>query len=153
MLGGPPGPTSEQMPMQQMTGARSRLRFESIAHRSGHDGRCRVSVRLEWEGQSHERACESLETFQGRLDAAARATLAGVVAAAIGDRADLQLVGIKAVRAFDGWVVVARINGKDPGRSYRLLGSAPCEGEDELPRTAARAVLNALNRVVESYVP
>lgn len=108
-------------------------------------------MRLEWDGQVHQRASEGLETSHGRLSAAANATLAAVLSVA--KEASLQLVGIKAVRAFDGWVVVARVNGEAGGRRYRLLGSAPCETEEELPRAAARAVLNALNRIVETYVP
>jgi hypothetical protein len=139
--------------MLQMTGARNRLRFDGFSHETRPDGRCQIAVRLEWEGHIHKRACEGLETVHGRLGAAAKATLATVAAAATEKGTELQLVGIKAVRAFDGWVVVTRINGRGPDRTYRLLGSAPCETEEELPKAAARAVLNAINRIVESYVP
>lgn len=139
--------------MPQTAGARTRLRLGGLTHHTEPDGRCRVSVQLEWDGRIHKRACEGLETSHGRLNAAAHATLASVTAAATGDRIHLHLLGIKAVRAFDGWVVVTRVNGSDSDRAYRLLGSAPCESEEDLPQTAARAVLNALNRIVESHVP
>ena len=60
----------------------------------------------------------------------------------------LQLVGVKAVRAFDGWVVIARLSGEGP-KSQRLLGAAPCETDEELPHAAVQAVLDATNRVLE----
>jgi hypothetical protein len=61
-------------------------------------------------------------------------------------------VGVKAVRAFDGWVVVTRINGSKDEERYRLLGAAPCEAEDDLPGAAVKAVLNASNRVLEQRI-
>jgi hypothetical protein len=64
----------------------------------------------------------------------------------------LEVVGVKAVRAFDGWVVVTRINGRAGADTYRLLGAAPCENEEDLPGAAVKAVLNASNRVVEQRV-
>ena len=60
-----------------------------------------------------------------------------------------ELVGVKAVRAFDGWVVVVRLNAEAGGKRLQLLGSASCEGEDELIRCAVLAVLDATNRVLE----
>ena len=65
---------------------------------------------------------------------------------------DLEVVGVKAVRAFDGWVVVTRINGSRGEERYRLLGAAPCEGEEDLPGAAVKAVLNASNRVMEQRI-
>ncbi len=64
----------------------------------------------------------------------------------------MDLVGVKSVRAFDGWVVVARLDGVAAGRPYRLLGSASCETEDHVHHCAAQAVLSALNRVLEPFV-
>jgi hypothetical protein len=51
------------------------------------------------------------------------------------------------VRAFDGWVVIAQLSG-EAVESHRLLGAAPCETEEELPRAAVQAVLDATNRVM-----
>ena len=59
---------------------------------------------------------------------------------------------VKAVKAFDGWVVVVRINGSSAEGRLRLLGAAPCETEEELPDAAVKAVLNASNRVMEQRV-
>lgn len=127
---------------------RRRLRFDSIQHETTVDGHCRVRVRLEWYGRHHETEHDGLETHQGRLQAAAAATLGSAMAAA-GKRMDAELVGVKAVRAFDGWVIVVRLNAETGGRAMRLLGAASCETEEGLARGAALAVLDATNRVLE----
>jgi hypothetical protein len=90
-----------------------------------------------------------VETQQGILTATTQPALAATLSVAGGD-IDLRLGGVKAVRAFDGWVVIVRLNRGDreshPGR--RLLGAAPCETDDELPHAAVQAVLDATNRVL-----
>ncbi|HUP52558.1 MAG TPA: hypothetical protein VM198_08780 [Longimicrobiales bacterium] len=121
------------------------------------DGSGRVSVRLEWGGRMYEGTVSCLETQQGVIKAASqaalRATLASRSSNGSGDgRIDLEVVGVKAVRAFDGWVVVTRINGSKGEERLRLLGAAPCEGEDDLPEAAVKAVLNASNRVMEQRI-
>ena len=130
---------------------RQRLRFEELVHESGPDGRCRVGVRLAWHERTFECFAEGLETHQGRIRATAEATL-GTALAAAGKRVHLDLVGVKAVRAFDGWVVVVRVNGQANGTTYKLLGSASCEEEARITHTAVQAVLDATNRLLERYV-
>lgn len=154
--------------METPSYVRSRLRFDSIDHVKTPDGSGRVSVRLEWGGHMYEGTVSCLETQQGIIKAASqaalRATLASRSQTAIGNGPgagassgslspiDLEVVGVKAVRAFDGWVVVTRINGSCGEERYRLLGAAPCEGEDDLPGAAVKAVLNASNRVLEQRI-
>jgi hypothetical protein len=154
--------------METPSHVRSRLRFDSIDHVRTPDGSGRVSVKLEWGGQMYEGTVSCLETQQGILKAASqaalRATLASRRSTADGNghgneasnssspSIDLEVVGVKAVRAFDGWVVVTRINGSRGKERYRLLGAAPCEGEDDLPGAAVKAVLNASNRVLEQRI-
>lgn len=130
---------------------RERLRFEDVLHSSAPDGRCRIGVRLEWCGRTHQASVEGVETQHGRVRAAAGATLEATLAAA-GKRVHLELVGVKAVRAFDGWVVVVRLQGEAEGKKYRLLGSASCEGDDLLTRASAHAVLDATNRLLSRFV-
>jgi hypothetical protein len=135
----------------------SRLRFDSLSHVRTPDGSGRVSVRLEWGGQMYEGTVSCLETQQGVLKAAAQAALNATLASRSSngdnqDGIDLEVVGVKAVRAFDGWVVVARVNGSKGDERYRLLGAAPCEGGDDLPGAAVKAVLNASNRVMERRI-
>jgi hypothetical protein len=137
--------------MPQVDVPRQRLRFDEILHQSGLDGSCRVGVRLEWCGRTLEATSQGLETHHGRIRAAAAATLEAAVAAA-GKRIHLELLGVKAVRAFDGWVVVVRVSGEAGGRQFRLLGSASCEDEGGLPKAAVHSVLDATNRLLERYV-
>lgn len=141
--------------MKTANAVRSRLRFDSLEHVTTPDGSGRVSVRLEWRGDFYEGTVACLETQQGVLKAASQAamsaTLASARALAAGE-IELEVVGVKAVRAFDGWVVVTRINGRAGADAYRLLGAAPCEDEEDLPGAAVKAVLNASNRVMEQRV-
>lgn len=134
---------------------RSRLRFDGLEHVTTPDGTGRVSVRLEWNGHMYEGTVPCLETLQGVIRAASVAALAATLestASTSSSEIDLEVVGVKAVRAFDGWVVVTRINGSSGDEKYRLLGAAPCEGEEDLPNAAVKAVLNASNRVMEYRV-
>lgn len=141
--------------MDTANAVRSRLRFDSLEHVTTPDGSGRVSVRLEWSGEFFEGTVSCLETQQGVIKAASQATLAATLssmAALSNDQVHLEVVGVKAVRAFDGWVVVTRINGSAAADTYRLLGAAPCEREEDLPGAAVKAVLNASNRVVEQRI-
>jgi hypothetical protein len=134
---------------------RTRLRFDSLEHVTTPDGSGRVSVRLEWSGDFFEGTASCLETLQGILKAASEAALSATLKSANAldaGKIRLEVVGVKAVRAFDGWVVVTRINGRAGAETYRLLGAAPCEEEDDLPAAAVKAVLNASNRVMEQRV-
>lgn len=141
--------------MDTINTVRSRLRFDSIDHVTTPDGSGRVSVKLEWGGDVFEGTVSCLETQQGVLKAASQAALSATLASALDvskDPIDLEVVGVKAVRAFDGWVVVTRINGTAGRDPLRLLGAAPCEAENDLPGAAVKAVLNASNRVMEQRV-
>jgi hypothetical protein len=120
------------------------------------DGSGRVSVRLEWGGEIYERTVPCLETQQSLLNAVAQATLRATLASRPqnGDvnRLGLEVAGVKAFRAFDGWVVVARLHGMRGTERLRLLGAAPCESEEDLPGAAVKSVLNASNRVLEQPI-
>lgn len=131
-----------------MSQPRSRPRFDGLAITSAPGGRCQIGVKLEWYGEVIERSVTGIATQQGRLRAASQAALDSALEV-VRHRAQLSLVGVKAVRAFDGWVAIVRVNGEVSGRAYRLLGSAACEEEEDLARAAAIAVLNATNRVLE----
>jgi hypothetical protein len=141
--------------LETLRTVRSRLRFDSLEHVTTPDGSGRVSVRLEWGGEAYEGTVSCLETQQGVLKAASQAALIATLKSSLAMHdtpIDLEVVGVKAVRAFDGWVVVTRVNGRAGADSYRLLGAAPCEQEEDLPAAAVKAVLNASNRVIEQRV-
>ncbi len=126
---------------------RERLRFDDLTHDSEPDGRCRIAVGLEWRGRSFRGESQTLETPEGRVRGAAEACLAAARAAA-GDQRRLNLIGVKAIRAFDGWVLVVRILADVDGGSVRLLGASSTEEENGLERASAHAVLDATNRVL-----
>ncbi len=144
--------------METPTHTRSRLRFDRLDCTTTPDGSGRVSVRLEWGGQMFEGTVPCLQTQQGIIQAASQATLRATLASRPGNGGDhlqglaLEVSGVKAVKAFDGWVVVTRLNGARGDERMRLLGAAPCEGEDDLPNAAVKAVLNASNRVMEQPI-
>ncbi len=131
--------------------ARKRLRLEDLRHDATPDGRCRLSAHLEFSGRSFVGTQEGIETHHGRIRAVAEAILRAATEASEGT-IELELVGVKAVRAFDGWVVVARVNGVGVAGAYRLLGSAAAEDEASLLPASARAVLDATNRVLERHM-
>lgn len=130
---------------------RLRLRFDRVDFEIFPDGRCSVAVSLEWSGRLYRGEAEGLGPLQGRLRTAALATLRAT-AAASGHVLDFDLTGIKTVRAFDTMVVIAAVQAEVEGRHYRLLGAKTSPDQEELVETAARAVLDALNRVFEKYV-
>jgi hypothetical protein len=134
-----------------MESRQQRLKFEDVVHRSAQDGRCWIGVRLEWRGRTLQASVEGLETQHGQVRAAAAAALKACMEGA-GEGLRLDLVGVKAFRAFDGWVVVVRINGEAKERSYRLLGSASCESDEALTKASVQAVLDATNRVLARFM-
>ena len=152
----PPRPAVPQPErMETIQSVHSRLRFDSLEHVTTPDGSGRVSVRLEWRGESYERTVSCLETQQSIIKAASEAALIAMLASTEGERTqkiELEVIGVKAVKAFDGWVVVTRIHGSAGVDTYQLLGAAPCELETDLPSAAVKAVLNASNRVLEQRV-
>ena len=134
-----------------MSEQRQRLRFEDITVEVTASGHCKVAVRLEWDGRVVEGTAQRLDTHQGRIQAAAGATVRAALLAA-GEGIQFEIAGVKSVRAFDGWVVIMRVNAMVGPTNHRLLGSAACEKEAELPRTAALALLDASNRLIARHV-
>jgi len=130
---------------------RLRLRFDRVDFEIFPDGRCSVEASLEWSSRLYRGEAEGLGPLQGRLRTAALATLRAA-AAASDDVLELELTGIKTVRAFDTMVVIAAVHAEVGGRPYRLLGAKTSPDEEKLVETAARAVLDAINRVFEKYV-
>ena len=127
---------------------RRRLRFDGVESETTPDGHCRVTVRLEWYDRMYESEVEGLQTHHGLLRAAASASLTSALQAA-GPRLHAELAGVKAVRAFDGWVVVMRLTGESGSEPLTLLGASSCEAEEDLPHATVKAVLDATNRVLE----
>ncbi len=129
---------------------RERLRFESLEQDDFPDGRFRARVVLEWTGGVRfEGTSEGTSTLEGKLRAGARATLQAASRAA-GKKVSLSLRGVKAIRAFDAWLVVVSVRGKSDEETYRLIGAYPCPDDDTVSG-AAMAVLDATNRVLSRF--
>ena len=137
--------------MEQDDSPRERVRFEEFDHQTSPNGRARVRVVLAGRSASYAGDATGVETREGASRAAALATLAAAKAAT-GDRFDADLIGIKLVRAFDAWIVITALRTHAPDRTYRLIGSSEAPGEDTA-RGAVLSVLDAVNRVLEKYMP
>jgi hypothetical protein len=135
----------------QASTARRRLCLVDVRHRSEPDGRCRVDVNMEWQGVAYHATREGTQTTQGVLRAAAEACLEAAEEAA-GHSIALRLIGVKSVRAFDSEVIIASVRGETGEKTYRLLGCAASQPGDDPSQAATRAVLDALNRILEKYV-
>ena len=115
------------------------------AHRAP-SGQCRAEVELQRsDGTRVVGSCEGRAIALGDLRIVAEATLDALHrAASTGHR--FELLGVKTVRAFDAIVVLAQlavVAGRGPAR---LVGAAI--GDEDQPRGAVLAVLNATNRLL-----
>jgi len=131
---------------------RERLTFEDFQLVRFPNGRCRITVRMGWtRGRSYTGEAEGNQTLEGEIRAAA---LAAVKAAegATGEALDLDLRGVKGMKVFDAWVVVVMIRVWVEGDPLKLLGAYPCPDENT-PRGAVLAVLDATNRILPRYLP
>jgi hypothetical protein len=126
---------------------RERLRFVDFELRRLQNGRCRARVVLAWRPEEQFiGSAEELGSQAGELRCAAQASL-GAIERAIASEVNFELLGVKAVRAFDATVVIVSLTSRDQAaRASRLVGS--CITDDLSARGAALAVLNATNRVL-----
>ena len=67
-------------------------------------------------------------------------------AGAVSGGMSFELLGVKAVRAFDATVVIVSLAVHGEGSGHRVVGSYLTESD--APRGAALAVLNATNRIL-----
>lgn len=126
-----------------------RLKFAEFDFAKLPDGRChaRVGLRLGEEAR-YEGESEGLASPTGELRCAAQATV-HALEQAVGGKIDLELLGVKSVRAFDSTVVIVSLACQQVD-SHRVVGSYLAE--EQLPRGAALAVLNATNRMLGNLV-
>ena len=130
---------------------RERLSFEEFQLSRFPNGRCRATVRMGWtRDRSYSGESEGNQTLEGEVRAAAQAALAAADAATNG-KIDLDLRGVKAMKVFDAWVVVVMVRAWSENGSLKLLGAYPCPDEDT-PRGAVMAVLDATNRVLKRHL-
>ncbi len=128
---------------------RSRPRFHAFELERRPDGRCRARVTLAWDDDSEVvGSAEGVASDSGELRCAALACI-HALAQAVHDPA-FQLLGVKAVRAFDATVVIVSLDADHP-RGPRIVGSYLTD--TDTPRGAALAVLHATNRLLWGRAP
>ena len=123
-----------------------RLRFKQFTLERLANSRCRARVVLAltddevWQGEA-----EGLMSQAGELRTPADACVAALHRAVEG-KASLELLGVKAVRAFDNNVVIVSMAYTEDGLGQRLVGCYLADADSA--RGAALAVLNATNRIL-----
>lgn len=132
------------------SGRRERLRFDRFEFERFANGRCRATVVLDGvRGEQFAGRADGILTREGALRCSADAAVNAVQAAAPG-RLRLQVVGVKAVRAFDATVVIVCLRSAEEDRHARRLGAYLAM--DDPVRGAAIAVLNATNRMLGNVI-
>jgi hypothetical protein len=128
---------------------RERLKFLDFEFVTTPDGHCRSRVVLEARpGERFVGSSEGLGSPAGSLRCAAAAAT-DALQIAVGEHLTLELLGVKAVRAFDAVVVIASLSCRND-QARRLVGS--CLSADQVERGAVLAVLNATNRLLGNVV-
>lgn len=124
---------------------KERLRFVGFKLDRLPSGECRARVTLTWpDGPRFEGEARGLTSQAGELRCAAQAALLALAQAV--REPSFELVGVKAVRAFDATVVIVSLGLPGHSEGPRVVGSYLTEGD--APRGAALAVLNATNRLL-----
>jgi hypothetical protein len=122
-----------------------RLRFAEFVLDRLPNGRCRAKVGLTWrDSEAFTGESEGLASQAGELRCAAQACV-NALAQAVQGAMTFELLGVKAVRAFDATVVIVSLSTSAEG-DQRVVGSVLTE--DDPARAAALAVLNATNRIL-----
>lgn len=128
---------------------RERLRLADYRFVRTPDGRCSTEVALELEGTVVRGRSSGLSNPLVDLRVAAEATIQALQAYTEGCYG-LELIGVKAVRAFDANVIIVSVAMKQGEGPRRLLGVALVE--EDPARGAVLAVLNATNRVLGNFI-
>jgi hypothetical protein len=123
-----------------------RLRFAEFTLDRLPNGRCRARVGLTWrDSEQFTGEGEGLASQAGELRCSAQACVIALGQAMQGGLS-FELLGVKAVRAFDATVVIVSLAVHGEGNGTRVVGSYLTEADT--PRGAALAVLNATNRIL-----
>jgi hypothetical protein len=111
------------------------------------NGRCRAKVVLAWlDAEEYQGESEGLGSQAGELRCAAEACVHALDQAVKGEL-KFELLGVKAVRAFDSNVVIVSLAIPQESAGQRLVGCYLTPDADP-SRGAALAVLNATNRIL-----
>lgn len=132
--------------MSTSTPLSERLRFAEFTLDRLPNGRCRARVGLTWrDSEQFTGEGEGLASQAGELRCSAQACVVALGQAVQGGMS-FELLGVKAVRAFDATVVIVSLAVQGDGTTSRVVGSYLTE--TDTARGAALAVLNATNRIL-----
>ena len=124
-----------------------RLKFAEFTLDRLASGRCRARVVLSWQdSEEFDGESEGLASQAGELRCAAEACVISLTKAVKGELR-FELLGVKAVRAFDANVIIVSLAVPDQNQTHRLVGCYLTEDQDPT-KGAALAVLNATNRIL-----
>ncbi|MGH7539265.1 MAG: hypothetical protein ACREMF_11575 [Gemmatimonadales bacterium] len=127
-----------------------RLRFQAFGFDRLAGGHCHARVQLSWiDGREFVGESEGVTSPAGELRCSAEAAIRALEQAVLAGVV-LELLGVKAVRAFDATVVIVSLSVRLEETAWQMVGSYLTETDP--PRAAALAVLNATNRVLGNYV-
>jgi hypothetical protein len=126
-----------------------RLRFREFEFQRLASGRCRAKVVLSWaDGRQFQGESDGVISQAGELRCCAEATVRALERV-VQPKMGFELLGVKAVRAFDAVVVIVSLSARQESRASRLVGAYLAE--TDVPRGAALAVLNATNRILGNF--
>ncbi len=126
-----------------------RLRFEDFTFERLTNGRCRARVVLSWsDGRQFTGESEGVISQAGELRCSAEAVVRALERV-VHPKLGFEVLGVKAVKAFDATVVIVSISARTETAVSRLVGSYLTETDP--PQGAALAVLNATNRMLGNY--
>lgn len=129
---------------------RERLRFTGFSMNRTPSGQCAAEVNLEWlDGATVTGHARGHTSPMGDYRIAAEATLRALEMFSKG-ALQFELVGVKAMRAFDANVVIVAVHvirGEGP---KRLLGAHLAESDPM--RSTVLAILNATNRILGNFI-
>lgn len=130
-------------------GPDQRLRFKEFEFHRLASGRCRAKVVLTWaDGRQFQGESDGVISQAGELRCCAEATVRALERV-VQPKLGFELLGVKAVRAFDAIVVIVSLSARQESRASRLVGAYLAETDP--PRGAALAVLNATNRILGNF--
>ena len=129
---------------------RERLRFVDFRFKRTQQGMCTAEVELEWiDGQRVIGKASGQSSELGDLRCSADATIDALERFSE-NAIELELIGVKALRAFDANIVIVSVEVKRGEGPRRLLGSYLAE--QDAVRASVIAVLNATNRVLGNFI-
>jgi hypothetical protein len=140
---------SSDNPNTALNFRRERVKFADFSFVRTPAGHCSAEVTLEWDGALFTGKSSGQSSPLGDFRVAAEAALRALDDFTKG-ALQLELLGIKHLRAFDANLLIVSVSTRENGQYTRLVGCYLAETDTR--RGAAMAVLNATNRVLGNHI-